>query len=536
MRTVYLFGAGFSRDVAEGPLMCDLWGQMKKAHQARPRRPPDILGQAAQPTDREYVFSRAEATVKKLEEAAGEPLRSLHPTKPPPGAVDDSVPHVNLKPPDLLKNVEVLLTLVEAVLGMPQLGLSLYGQPFEGEPFIPIPGVTQKDLLSVREFVRTYAPASLTGLKALDAKHDVLREFFSRAQLGVDVFATFNYDLVLERALWDCGRLWTPLHGYVGLCGLESFPGGDGDTSIQQRLGRSKCKVIKLHGSVNWQSAEQSVNRVPSILLRSREEGEPWLFEGFEKIAFPNPASVPLPSGAPQAPSYGCRYQNLLMLPSLIKGVCDEPVLAANWRACQQAIGTASQMVAIGYSFPSQDAASRLLLGLIRDRAELLLVGPEADKIAESVKPLVKNVVHCRQGFSEWVRAGCPGLKSPKATKSDPRTYAIIGAGMEVHKELGCGFREPLCQEAFAVELGKRGIPFEREKSLRVRYKDVLLEKEYSPDFICFGEIVVEAKVLDRLTGKEESQLLNYLKASGLHVGLLLNFGAESFEWRRMVL
>ncbi|MBM4038146.1 MAG: GxxExxY protein [Planctomycetes bacterium] len=175
------------------------------------------------------------------------------------------------------------------------------------------------------------------------------------------------------------------------------------------------------------------------------------------------------------------------------------------------------------------------MLGLIRDRAELLVVGPDADAIADSVKPLVKNVAHHKAGFSQWVQAGCPDLKSPRGAKGDPRTYAIIGAGMEVHKELGCGFREPLCQEAFAIELGKRGIPFEREKCLRVQYKDVLLEKECSPDFICFGEAIVETKVLDRLTGKEESQLIHYLKASGLHVGLLLNFGGESFEWKRIV-
>ena len=117
----------------------------------------------------------------------------------------------------------------------------------------------------------------------------------------------------------------------------------------------------------------------------------------------------------------------------------------------------------------------------------------------------------------------------------DPRTYAIIGAGMEVHSELGCGFHEAVYKEAFEIELTKRGIPYEREKTLRVRYKDIVLQKEYAADFVCFGEVIVEAKALPKLTGKEESQLLNYLKAADLHVGLLLNFGAESFEYRRMV-
>jgi len=535
MRTVYLFGAGFSKDVADGPLMSELWGWMKRAYEARPWKPQERSGLGAEDTYRENAFEHAEATIKRLQEIAGEPFRSLPRLGPHAGVCDGSAPHVTLEPAPLLDNVEVLLTFVEAILGMPELGLSLNGQPFMGEAFVPVPGVTREDLRWLREVARQYIPVCLMELNAREAQRDTLRTFFERVHCGLDVFATFNYDLVLERALWEAGRLWTPLFGYVGLSAFEFPSGGKEDASIRQRLSRSKCKVLKLHGSVNWQSADQNVDHEPSIMLRSKEQGEPWLLDGFGKVAF-SPNAVPQPPGVPDLPSHGYYYKNLLMLPSLIKGVCDEPILAANWRACQKAIQTASQVVAIGYSFPAQDAASRLLLGLIGDRAELLVVGPHADAIADSVKPLVKNVARHRGGFSEWVGAGCPGLKSPKSGKGDPKTYAIIGAGMEVHNELGCGFKEPLCQEAFAVELGKRGIPFEREKSLRVQYKDVLLEKEYSPDFVCFGDIVVEAKALDKLTGKEESQLLNYLKASGLHVGLLLNFGAESFEWKRMVL
>jgi len=118
----------------------------------------------------------------------------------------------------------------------------------------------------------------------------------------------------------------------------------------------------------------------------------------------------------------------------------------------------------------------------------------------------------------------------------DPRTYAIIGAGMEVYNEMGSGYNEPIYHESLEVEFQRRGVAAVHEPPVRVYYKDVLLKKEYTPDFICSGAVVVEVKVLDRLTGKEESQLLNYLKATKLHVGLLLNFGGEEFEWKRMVL
>jgi GxxExxY protein len=118
----------------------------------------------------------------------------------------------------------------------------------------------------------------------------------------------------------------------------------------------------------------------------------------------------------------------------------------------------------------------------------------------------------------------------------DPQTYAIIGAAMEVHRVLGCGFLEPVYQEALAKEFLLRGIPFRRELELPITYKGDLLAVKYKPDFICYDAVIVELKALDKLGGKEKAQVINYLKATRYERGLLLNFGTVRLEYERLIL
>jgi len=113
--------------------------------------------------------------------------------------------------------------------------------------------------------------------------------------------------------------------------------------------------------------------------------------------------------------------------------------------------------------------------------------------------------------------------------------YQIIGACMEVHRELGHGFLEAVYQESLEREFILKNIPFEREVPLRIHYKGIVLNKFYVADFVCYGKIILEMKALNVLTTQHESQVLNYLKATSYQLGILVNFGSKSLEYKRMV-
>jgi GxxExxY protein len=113
--------------------------------------------------------------------------------------------------------------------------------------------------------------------------------------------------------------------------------------------------------------------------------------------------------------------------------------------------------------------------------------------------------------------------------------HQIVGCAMEVMNVLGHGLLEKPYENALVVEFGLQGIPFRQQPRFDVRYKEVKVG-EYIPDLICFNQIVVDTKTIENITNQEIGQMMNYLKITGLRLGLLLNFKHARLEWKRVVL
>ena len=104
-------------------------------------------------------------------------------------------------------------------------------------------------------------------------------------------------------------------------------------------------------------------------------------------------------------------------------------------------------------------------------------------------------------------------------------THALLGACFEVYKDKGCGFLEAVFQECLELELSDRNIPFKIQPQLRLEYKGRVLKQSYQPDFVCFDRVILEIKAVSKLADEHRAQVHNYLKATGLRIGLLVNFG-----------
>jgi GxxExxY protein len=164
--------------------------------------------------------------------------------------------------------------------------------------------------------------------------------------------------------------------------------------------------------------------------------------------------------------------------------------------------------------------------------------------VREERRPLNREIRERREKESptntSWIfPAPCiPGMLAHMSTEIlfKEESYRIVGACFEVYREKGCGFLEPVYQECMEIELGLQGIPFAPQRPLSLEYKGAPLRMRYEPDLVCFDKIIVELKAATQLVDEHRAQVQNYLRATGLQLGLLVNFGHyPKLEWERIV-
>ena len=152
----------------------------------------------------------------------------------------------------------------------------------------------------------------------------------------------------------------------------------------------------------------------------------------------------------------------------------------------------------------------------------------------EGINPLIYANVHEQQRILVDSRRK-QGSKVDLLFKVE--VYTLIGAAREVYNQLGPGFFEAVYRKAYETVLLNRNLQVTPQQELLIDYKRPVLKKVYLADFVAFGKVIIEIKAMDKLTPREESQLINYLKATRMQLGLLINFGFEnSLEWKRIVL
>ncbi|MDQ3550643.1 MAG: GxxExxY protein [Bacteroidota bacterium] len=114
-------------------------------------------------------------------------------------------------------------------------------------------------------------------------------------------------------------------------------------------------------------------------------------------------------------------------------------------------------------------------------------------------------------------------------------SFQIVGLCMEVHRQLGMGFREVIYKDALEIEFRENNLPYQREKLYKIEYKGIILPHKYKADFIVFDQIVLEVKSTSLIVDSFVAQTINYLKASGLKLGMIVNFGEKSLNFKRVV-
>jgi len=387
-----MFGAGVSKAVAGAPVMKELFSRMEERYGHEKKRCDCPHG-----NNRIMWFNMLQVSIKKLEIEARKRFGQIEKR--------ERVKITNT----VRENVEYLITLLDIHTDYGAMfEFKEFGADWSPYPFIPLANIGRGEMEEIRGHLATYLYLCLCGL---DDNNSILSKFFVEQLRPSDHLITFNYDLLIERALWQINQ-WSPIGGYVGVKQLDNKE--DKEDLIGAERGYSAHKILKLHGSINWQweypSLQPKVNPVISL-----DNWEKWdfFFPELKEILRRNPTQ---PTGRGEAlisKGYAGGHSPAWILPSYVKTFNKNPFLIKIWREAQRILAHARRLVVLGYSFTEEDSLSQLLLASLPDDCSILIVNPEGDAMKKRMNNILRSPDISVQGmgFGKWVQKGCPGLK-----------------------------------------------------------------------------------------------------------------------------
>lgn len=348
----FLLGAGFSKSVAEAPLMNEIWPMMEDVYKKELKKEID--------TNRIEWFEKLEEFINNLEGIAKNNLQFIDDVEVSGGIKD---------------NLEYLYTLIDLhTNGSALFKFRKENADMDPYPVIPFRFTSRDHMEEIRRILSTYLYIVFVDM---ELKNNLLRDFSLMINED-DNFITFNYDLLLEKSLWNKG-LWSPLEGYVG---VNEFVRKNDYSMLKKNNKHSLMKIHKMHGSISW---EYSFDKKNIKLNLDDKENSKFYYQGIERFLNRNSLDFSEYGG------YSGKYGPPWIFPSFIKPF-DVSQMFKIWESAFNVLKGTEELIIIGYSFRPEDTNGQLLLANLPQECKIILVDPYPDIIRERLNNLDKKV------------------------------------------------------------------------------------------------------------------------------------------------
>lgn len=378
-KRTFLLGAGFSKAVADGPLMSEIWNYIEEAYENEKNRKVSITGKSL----RIDWFVELDNFLKKLETEATSRFSNLKFDEIQAG---------------IRQNLEYLFTLIDLHLSGPKVRFKKKGVDISPYPFIPLPFTGRDELKNMKGHLLDFLYIILVNLKG-----DDLVNKFAKIINEKDQIITFNYDLVLEKELWQ-RNIWSPLNGYVG---IDQFSEKNDQEKLRKADRISGLKIHKMHGSVSWVNPSKvdiALRDSGEHIFIELDDNENWgfHFNGLEEILEREPIKPSSKNEREYSEGYGGGYNPGWILPSFIKPF-EKREFYEIWKSALRVMSNTDELVIIGYSFRPEDSSAQLLISALPDKCNITLVDPSPENIKKRLEKIGLKISNTYKSLEEYI-------------------------------------------------------------------------------------------------------------------------------------